>query len=195
MKVAFGVKAHSGWAAFVVVGATADGIVIVDRRRLELVQEAWEKQPYHAAEKLPSRAACELVERGVAAARRIATQEMRDAVGRERARGNDVTACAVLSGAAMPDWSTEDILAVHVRMHKAEGALFRDALLRAGNACNLRAMAVPEKTLTVDAERMLGTSAATLTKTMAALGKTVGAPWGKDQKDAVLAAMMALRSR
>jgi len=32
----------------------------------------------------------------------------------------------------MPDWSTDEILAVHFRMHKAEGELFRDALVRAG---------------------------------------------------------------
>jgi len=29
----------------------------------------------------------------------------------------------------MPDWSTDEILAVHVRMHKAEGELFRDVLV------------------------------------------------------------------
>ena len=37
----------------------------------------------------------------------------------------------------MPDWSVEEILAVHFRMHKAEGVLFRDALVEAANACGL----------------------------------------------------------
>jgi hypothetical protein len=31
---------------------------------------------------------------------------------------------------AMPDWSIDEILAVHFRMHKTEGVLFRDALAR-----------------------------------------------------------------
>ena len=58
MKVAFGLKAHSGWAALVVIGGT-DRLDIIDRRRLELVQQdeaSWAKQPYHAAERLPARA-------------------------------------------------------------------------------------------------------------------------------------------
>ena len=37
----------------------------------------------------------------------------------------------------MPDWSTDEILAVHVRMHKAEGELFRDVLVAGASACDL----------------------------------------------------------
>jgi hypothetical protein len=32
-------------------------------------------------------------------------------------------------------------------------------------------------------------------QTIASLGKSVGPPWGKDQKDAALAALIALRGR
>jgi hypothetical protein len=38
----------------------------------------------------------------------------------------------------MPNWSTDEILAVHVRMHKAEGALFRDVLVAGARACDLK---------------------------------------------------------
>jgi hypothetical protein len=34
-----------------------------------------------------------------------------------------------------------------------------------------------------------------LVKQIAELGKSVGAPWGKDQKDAALIALMAIRNR
>jgi hypothetical protein len=191
MRVAFGMKAHSGWAALVVVGKRRGGLVVVDRRRIELVEEAWAKQPYHAAEDLKPDAARDLVERGVEAARRIAVREMRAAVKRERE--NEVAACAVLVADPMPDWSTDEILAVHFRMHKAEGVLFRDALVRAAKACGLRLVAVPEKLLTKHAERVLGTPVSALVKTITALGKSVGPPWGKDQKDAALAALVALQ--
>ena len=50
MKVAFGMKAHSGWAALVVVGTRDADFAVVDRRRIELVEGEWAKQPYHAAE-------------------------------------------------------------------------------------------------------------------------------------------------
>jgi len=191
MKVAFGMKAHSGWAALVVIGERDGDLVVVDRRRIELVDEEWARQPYHAAEELKPDAARDLVERGVESARRIAFREMRAAVKRERERENEVAACAVLVAGPMPDWSVEEILAVHFRMHKAEGVLFRDALVRAAKECELRLVEIHEKTLTTHAERALRTPAGSLAKEIARLGKAAGPPWGKDQKDAALAAMVA----
>jgi len=95
----------------------------------------------------------------------------------------------------MPDWSTDEILAVHFRMHKAEGVLFREALLEAAKACGLKFVPVPEKELGPFAEKTLQTSLDSLTSKIAALGKSIGPPWGKDQKDATLAAMIALHNR
>jgi hypothetical protein len=60
-------------------------------------------------------------------------------------------------------------------MHKAEGVLFRDALARAAETCGLRLATVPEKQLASHGD---------VVKAVAAMGKTVGPPWGKDQKDA-----------
>jgi hypothetical protein len=192
MNVAFGWKAHSGWAALVVVGFRGGAYSVVDRRRVELVEEEWAKQPYHAAESKEPRAARKLVERGIESARQVAALEMRSAVRREGARKNDVAGCAVLVGNASPGWSIEETLAVHFRMHKAEGVLFRDVLMRAASACGLRLVAIREKELMAQAEEALGRSAGELAAEVAALGKVAGAPWGKDQKDAALAAMIAL---
>jgi hypothetical protein len=193
MKVAFGMKAHSGWAALVVLGERDSDLVVADRRRIELVEDEWARQPYHAAEGLEPDEARDVVKRGVEAARRIAVQEMRAAVKRELERGNEVAACAVLVGDHMPGWSVEDILAVHFRMHKAEGVLFRDVLVRAAKECGLRLVEIPEKMLTPHAENVLGTSASNLAKEIARLGKSAGPPWGKDQKEAALAALVAFR--
>lgn len=195
MKVAFGMKAHSGWAALVVIGEHDGEFAVVDRRRIELVEDEWAKQPYHAAEDVEAGAARDVVERGIEAARRVAVREMRAAVKRERERKNEVTACAVLVANPMPDWSIEEILAVHFRMHKAEGVLFRDALVRATKACGLRLIEIPEKLLTKHAEKALGSPASGLMRKVTTLGKVVGPPWGKDQKDAALAALIALQGR
>ena len=195
MKVAFGMRAHSGWAALVVVGKRGGNFLVVDRRRVELVEDEWAKQPYHAAEDLKSDAARDVVKCGVEAAHRIAVREMRAELKRERARENEVTACAVLIANPMPDWSTQEILAVHFRMHKAEGVLFRDELVRATKACGVRLVAIPEKLLTKHAESALGAPVSGVVKLIATLGKSVGPPWGKDQKDAALAALVALQGR
>ena len=195
MNVAFGMKAHSGWAVLVAASSDSGDYHLVERCRLELVeaeQAAWAKQPYHAAQRLQPDEARALVARGLGAARRIALREMRAAVMRARAAGHMVTACAVLVVDPMPDWTVEEILAVHFRMHKAEGVLFREALTRAAGTCGLGLVEIPEKQLEEQAERALGSSANGLRKTLASLGKSVGPPWGKDQKDAALAAMIAL---
>ena len=92
----------------------------------------------------------------------------------------------------MPDWSIDEILAVHFRMHKAEGVLFPDALVKGARACGLNVIAIPEKRLNEYAERSLVRPMSTLMKKIETLGKSVGAPWGKDQKSAVLAAMIGL---
>jgi len=193
MKVAFGMKAHSGWAALVVLGTRSGELEVVNRRRIELVEDEWAKQPYHAAEDLEAKAARKVVERGIEAARRIAVREMRVAVRQEQERENQVAACAVLVTEPMPDWTVDEIFAVHFRMHKAEGVLFRDALARAATACDLKLLRVPEKQLDELAVQTLSTSLNSLQKTIASLGKSVGPPWGKDQKDAALAAMIALQ--
>ena len=188
MKVAFGLKAHSGWAVLVVVGKQRDELVLVDRRRIELVNEAWAKQPYHAAEGLESRVARDLVKRGTDSAHRFALDEIKAAIKRERNRKNEIAGCAVLVGTPMPAWNTDEILAVHFRMHKAEGVLFQNALVRASEKCKLNTVPVLEKELLVEATSQLGDE---IVKQIAGFGKSVGPPWSKDQKDATLAALLA----
>lgn len=192
MRVTFGLKAHSGWAALVVVGRDDKGYLVVDRRRIDLVDEEWAKQPYHAAENLQSAAARKLVKSAIALANRIALREIRQAVQREEKRGNEVVACGVLMNDPMPDWSVDEILAVHFRMHKAEGVLFRNALARAAEGARIKLCEVHEKQLWMQAERRLKTTSEALSDSISMIGKTLGAPWGKDQKEAALSAMIAL---
>jgi len=195
VKIAFGLKAHSGWAALVAVGESDGQLRVLDRRRLELVEPAdasWAKQPYHAAEGLDASEARKVVERGVEASCRLALQELNGSVKRADDAGHQVAACAVLIGEPMPDWTIDEILAVHFRMHKAEGVLFREALVQAADACQIKAVQIPEKLLKKHAERALATPASALMDQLASLGRSVGPPWGKDQKEAALAALTAL---
>jgi hypothetical protein len=195
MKVTLGARAHSGWAALVVLGSREGAIAVVDRRRVELADEDWARQPYHAAEKLESGTARDLVQRGIASAHQIAARELRAAVDREHERGNEVDACAILVNDRLPNWSIDEILAVHFRMHKAEGVLFRDALVRATRECGLRLVAIPEKKLTEHAESVLGRAINAVEREIVVLGTSMGPPWGRDQKAAALAALIAMSSR
>ena len=193
-KAAFGFKAHSGWAALVVLGARDGDLEVLERSRVELVEEEWAKQPYHAAEELTPAEARKVVKRGIDSAKRIALREMRSALKRTRESGFEVQDCGLIVGSPMPDWSVDEILAVHFRMHKAEGVLFRDVLAKAADECDLRVVPIAEKSLLQHAQTALETDATRLSQQLAALGKLIGPPWSKDQKEATLAAMIALQT-
>jgi hypothetical protein len=195
MNVALGFKAHSGWAAMVALGRNDGKLIVVERRRIELADPAdgeWARQPYHAAEGLPSGRAKAVVERGIATARRMAVAEVRSALSQAKAAGHRVIGCGVLVGTPMPDWTVDEILAVHVRMHQAEGVLYRNVLVDAVRACRLPLVQAAEKQIDAEASRILERPAAQLSAQLSALKSQAGAPWGKDQKDAALAALIGL---
>ena len=196
MDVALGFKAHSGWAALVVIAYAKGGIEIIDRRRIELIEEGelWAKQPYHAAEELEPKEARWVVKKGIASARQVAQRRVKEILRSRVYAGHQVAAGGVLVPEPMPDWTVDEILAVHIRMHKAEGVLFPDALCRAADKTGIPVVAVREKTLDEIASKSLRRSSGDIAKMLAALGKSIGPPWSKDQKTATLAAMIALKT-
>jgi hypothetical protein len=192
MKAVISFKTHSGWAVLVALGFDGKDLHILERSRVELVKSedaAWAKQPYHTAEELEPKAARDLVKRGITGARECAMREMRAAAKRLRAAGHDIIGCAVLVGDPMPDWNVAEILAVHFRMHKAEGILYQDVLARAAEACQIPLVKVPLKKL--DAKTAFDSKTKAVVQWISSLGKSVGPPWGKDQKEATLAAAIA----
>lgn len=197
MRVALGFKCHSGWAVAVAVGRDASGFHLIGRHRVDLIEPAdspWAKAPYHAAEHLDADAAHALVQRAIGSARSASERAIGELCDELRSAGHDPVACAVVTAAPMPDWTTEEIRAVHVRMHKAEGAMFPAALVAAAIACKVPVIAIVAKTLDEHAARVLR-SANAAKEVVATLGGNAGPPWGADQKSAALAAAIALTER
>ena len=129
----------------------------------------------------------------IQAAQRKALEQIQTEARRQQGCRNEVIACGVIVASAMPDWSVAEILAVHFRMHKAEGSLFRDALVSATIACGLKLTAIPEKQLLSCVESTFGTGPGRrILNHATTLGKEVGPPWGKEHKDCALAAILAL---
>jgi len=191
MRVAIGLKARTGRAALIAVGGDPSEPRFVERSQLTLLPDG-AMAPYHAAEDLDPLAARESVKRSVAAAHDLASAGLRDAVRRLSDAGHEVRACAVLVGRGMPSWSTDEILAVHVRMHMAEGELFRDVLVAGARDCDLELTTLPDKSAIEEAAKRLDLTRARLDARLTALGKSAGPPWGKDQKEAAAAALVAL---
>src|SRR5213594_2713205 len=180
MRVAFGLKARTGRAALVAVAGEVHEPQLIERSQIQLLPDG-AFAPYHAAEGLAPEDARESVRQSIAAAQRVAKA------------GHELCGCAVLVGTGMPDWSTDEILAVHVRMHKAEGELFRDVLVAGARACGLELTTLPDKSALDDATKKLGLTRARLDAHLATLGRSAGPPWGKDQKEAAAAALVALK--
>jgi len=193
MRVALGLKARTGRAALVAVGGDLNEPQLLERSQMPLLPDgAW--APYHAAKGLDLSDARQSVRHSIASAQHLATSGIREAARRFVEAGNQLCGCGVLVGTGMPNWSTDEILAVHVRMHKAEGELFRDVLVAGARACNLELMTLPDKSALDVAATMLGLTRVQLDAQLVTLGRQAGAPWGKDQKEAAAAALVVLKS-
>jgi len=195
MRVAIGLKTHSGWAALIAIGDLDGKLSLVDGRRVDLVSnpDSWhQKQPYHAAEKLPPKAAETLVLNALEETSRIAVEQLRRRVD-EFSKEHKVVGIGIVTPSPMPAWSVSEILAVHMRMHKAEGIMYPHALAGAARKIEIPVAAVNEKTVDADLSRLLGRRAARQSIDLTSIGKQAGPPWGKDQKLASLSALIALR--
>ena len=191
---AIGFRAHTGWAALVIVAEGVAPPEILFRGRAELADPSGRvrKNVYHASRGLEASAAADLVEAG----ERIAAERAAAAVERTRLEASDagavVRSCAVVVGTLAGATRLESILASHALVHAAEGRLYQRALLQGADACGLEAVAVAERSIWEDGEAALGVAQDELQRRIDELRREIGPPWAQDQKLAALAAWIAL---
>ena len=191
---AIGCRAHSGWAALVIVAGAVDAPRILDRRRIVIADPAipGSKQPYHTAEKLPFKQAEQLVTRCTERSRALARQELRAAVDHARSSGHEVAGCGILLNSARPLPDLAATLASHALIHTAEGELFRGVIANASREINVPVTGVKERDVLAQASAVLGKSATELQSYLRKMGSELGPPWTEDEKYATLAAWLAL---
>jgi hypothetical protein len=193
---ALGFSVHTGWAVLVAVSVPAPGeIALLDRRRIVMIPDTDREEPrfvYHAARELELHEAEQRVRSSSERARRNATEALDAAVKELGAAGRRIVASGVIGGGRTPASSLEAILKSHSLVHAAEGTLFREAVRAASESLELRTTEVPAKELTDRAARRLGLTPAKLETLLARVGREAGPPWAKDQRDACLAAVIAL---
>ena len=191
---AIGCRAHSGWAALVIVAGALDSPRVLDRRRIVIAdpQIPGSKQPYHTAEKLPFKQAEQLVTLCTERSRALARQELSAAVEHARNSGHAVGACGIVlaSGRPLPDLAAT--LASHALIHTAEGELFRSVIAEASREMNVPVTGVKERELRAQASAELGKSDTELQSYLQKMGRELGPPWTPDEKYATLAAWLAL---
>lgn len=193
-RAAMGLRAHSGWAALVVVAGPSRSPSVIDRRQVELISLGIPKQPYHAAEKLTLKEAEKLVERCADTASRLAQQALRAVRSAVQDKGYDVAGCGLLLGSGRSLTSLAATLASHALIHTAEGQLFRDALARASERCGMPVVGVRDREVYERGAAELRIKTDRLNQRLSEMGRTVGPPWTQDQKRAAVVAWLVLAS-
>jgi hypothetical protein len=194
-RTALGFKLHTGWAMLVAVAGQPGEIHVLFRGRVELLplDESVPRFVYHEAAELPLSRAAALVKRVREASQRAALFAIKNVLRDLDSRGAKTAACGVLSSStAVPD-DLSRILRSHPLIHAAEGALFQQAIVSAGESCGLAVTTVREREVWSRAATAWGLADAELRKEMDALRKSVGAPWGADHKSAAAMALLALK--
>jgi hypothetical protein len=192
---ALGVRAHSGWAAAILLTGPVAAPQILERRRIPLCDPAMEgsKQPFHHAEPMDFPAAERFIARCTKSTDDHARSEITALAAVAAAHRCELIGCGILasSGRTLPDIAS--VLASHSLIHAAEGEFYRDAIAR---ACEREMVAVSRvKERDVESWTAARVGEHTLRSTMTAFGKALGPPWTADQKLATMIAWLVLASR
>lgn len=198
-QVALGFRVHTGWAALVAVEAPVrlPNPTIVDRKRVEMIEGSKPESSrfvYHAASKLPLNSAERLVQESTELANRRAIDSLTAVVRELRERGYQVVASGVIGANRSLATSLETILGTHTMIHAAEGELFRGAIINASEALKVPVSSVPAGEIYARAAKALGSSADEIHRQLSEAGRTVGRPWAQDQKESLLAALVAAKA-
>jgi hypothetical protein len=191
---AMGFSTHTGWAAMVAVSGSARSPLILDRRRIDMISGTDpEKAPfvYHAARKLDSKSAEQFVREASESSRTRALGALEAVVAELQNRQYEVVGSGIIVGRPLAA-SLEAILKSHSRIHAAEGELFRGAIRKASEALKIPVTEVRAAELQERGAKALRISLAELPQRLATIGRAAGRPWARDQKDALLAAVLAL---
>lgn len=193
LKATFGFRAHSGWAAMVVVAGPLEAPRIMDRQRIDLAESRMRDslQPYHAAAQLDLNEARHLIESCFAIARSMAIRGLESAMDRLGKDGHRLTGCGILLSSGRPVTDLAAVLRSHALIHAAEGDFFREALIEACRHHGLAVTTVPQRDIYTRAATAFGVTQEELRPRVVEWGRGLGPPWTEDQKLAALVACLA----
>jgi hypothetical protein len=177
-----GVSDHGGWAVLVTVAP--DGMLL-DRRRVELVDEGLPKLPHHhECQGLPPDEAVALVERVRVSAEKHAALAL-DAV---RAAVPSILGVALRKCPELPP-SIAERISDYRAQNVADWVMYRKALVSAADARGLCIHWYDSKKVLDAASQTLRVE--NLEAHFLQLRRTIGPPWDKDHKLAMAAAVVA----
>jgi hypothetical protein len=191
---AIGVSVHSGWGAVVTIAGSRGAEQVLDRRRVVIIDSkvAGAAQPYHYVQAREIHAAEAHLKRCAAESRRLAIEALTRVATELGNCGFVLVAAALLLSSARPLPDLEKILASHPLIHTAEGEFFRQAFRSAFERLKIPVTRIPARDLDDYALKAFGRAAPESQTRIDGMGRTLGAPWTKDEKTAALGAAIVL---
>jgi hypothetical protein len=194
---ALGFKLHTGWAVLVAVKGTPAKFEVLLRRRIELLPpgDLIPRFVYHRATELSVAQVANLIQQAESAALEASRTGVNDALDHLRTLGVTVKAAGIASASKPVPTDLAAVLRSHPMIHTAEAALFRRAIMAACEDRRLAVVSARERELWSATATAWTLKEASLRKRVEDLRKSVGAPWGSDQKTATAFALLALGAR
>lgn len=191
---ALGFRLHTGWAALVAIAGVPGKFQVLLRRRVELLPsgDSVPRFVYHKAAELPPSQAAELIRRAEAASEESARTAVREVLDHLRSLAVAVEAGGIAGGSRPVPKDLSAVLRSHPMIHTAEGALFQRAVTSACQGHGLAVISVREREVWLNAASSWSLKEEEMRKQVDGLRKSVGAPWGTDQKTATAFALLAL---
>ncbi len=191
-----GFKLHTGWAVLVALTGTAAKFEIRLRRRIELLPtgDSIPRFMFHRAAEVSLTQAARLIQQAEAAARDAAELAVKQALDHLHTLNLTAKVVGIASGSKPIPADLSAVLRSHPMIHTAEAALFQRALASACEKYGLAVASAREREIWVRAAKASGSKEALLRKQVDDLRRSVGAPWGSDQKTATAYALLALAS-
>ena len=192
-EAVIGAADHYARAELVTLAVADASPVLLDRRRVELIDKGLPIAPYHhEALELDIDAAIDLVDRVRRSVAEHASAAISTLLATYRAQ---VLILPSSPYDSLPD-SLEEILSSRPLNLAADGMLYREALAEAAAELGMEVRRYPRKTApTALAAEAMGVEVAEVNSLIAQFGREAGTPWRKDHKMAAAAALSVLGHR
>jgi hypothetical protein len=186
-----GLEVHTGRAVVVLLAGTFETPEIVLRHQIDLA-DPWIREsmhPYHQSLRKSGSADEEAQRRGCEAARRTSVQVIRAFVDDIRGHHFEPSAATIVARSVADPGRTRG---AHARAHAEERKLYREAVEAALRGRDVEVVTLVENTLRAVAAQRLGRGTRELAAALKAFSRNVGTPWRAPEKNATLAAWLAL---
>jgi hypothetical protein len=189
--IAIGLRAKTGRAIVVVLSGPPESPIVLLKGEITLTDPKVPAtgQPYHQVMDLPWEQSERAVRKYVTSIERVAKRALAELIKQMRTTNRKVAGVGIIGA---PDRDLKRIGNPHIRAHAAEGVLFRRVLALGAESNGLKCRTFSDRNFDEAAAAKLGAKYSRIKRSLGALNVSVAPPWRNDEKQAAMAAWLAL---